>query len=171
VNAFYDSGCNLTTVTNSQQSDSNAIITRNPCKDCHYVIDAIGTETKVNDFAFLFNHKANVVNKFIRPLLSVSQVNLSNNAFSLFTSDKCYAIKWNRKLQSYVSKILQHASSSNLMVVQGIQCNGMYEIPISDCLNKSDKPFIDSDVSFFPTSKTKSDLMNDLKLIRMSIDC
>jgi hypothetical protein len=130
VNAFYDSGCNLTTVTNSQQSDSNAIITRNPCKDCHYVFDAIGTEILVNDFAFLLNHKANVVDKFVRPFLSVSQVNLSNNVFSLFTSDK-----WNRKLQSYVSKILQHASSSNLMVVQGIQCNAMYEIPISDCLN------------------------------------
>ncbi len=46
----------------------------------------------------------------------------------------------------------------------------MYEIPISDCLNKSDKPSIDSDVTFFPISTTKSNLMNDLKLIQMSLN-
>jgi hypothetical protein len=46
----------------------------------------------------------------------------------------------------------------------------MYEIPISDCLNKSDTPYVDPDVSFFPTSISKSDLMDNVIRLQMSLN-
>ena len=135
--SFYDSGCNITTVNNKLHSDSPMLFNRNLDNDPCVVLDALGTESPVEAHGYLLNHRINLVSQFKHPLISVSQVNLNNNAFSLFTMDRCYAIKLSNKMKAMLNDMLLHADNHDLILLQGDQVNGMFELPMSECINNS----------------------------------
>jgi len=174
VIAFFDSGCNVTTVNNKSNSDSPMLFNRIPHEDPCIVQDAIGTESKVEAHGYLLNHRINLVSKFVHPLISVSQVNLNNNAFSIFTLDRCYSIRFDNSLTNTLNDMIQYAADRDLIVIQGDQVNGMFEIPINECMNKSDVPDLyvsNWSISDANVSKmlSKQGLLNDMNSLQINL--
>ena len=92
--------------------------------DCIQVAD--GRTVNVTGSGKILNHNSSLVPEFENSLLSVSEITKSNNAIAIFTDSKCLIVKLDSKITTLVAKLLQQAKTSNIILIDGKNINGLY---------------------------------------------